>query len=125
MKKTWWPWTDQLMVLFSTTRGGYIVPYGTEGSTTSWHVHRAKADGSPDVAMTGADADVACQLECDFFAAAPAMARLLCSLEWSVDGACPSCERERCFGHKPDSALDLVLTKAGITNERSLELSDD
>jgi hypothetical protein len=55
-------------------------------------------------------------------AQAPAMARLLLELEWSgragpagdVDGACPSCERERPEPHAPDCELATVLRAAGV-----------
>jgi len=58
-------------------------------------------------------------------AAAPAMARLLCRLEWVLDDCsegcgcsdeCRACGHDR-GGHAPDCELDRVLSEAGISPE--------
>lgn len=63
-------------------------------------------------------------------AAAPAMARLLCRLEWSAcyrcgpddteheeDSACPECTQHADLGHMPGCPLDAALLAAGISPE--------
>lgn len=50
-------------------------------------------------------------------AAAPALARALCRVEWP-GGYCGECESERFYGgHAPDCPLDAALTAAGLTAE--------
>ena len=63
-------------------------------------------------------------------AAAPAMARLLCRLEWSAcypcgpddsehdqDRACPECGAHAALDHLPGCLLDAALSAAGISPE--------
>ena len=53
----------------------------------------------------------------DLAAAAPALARALCRVEWP-GGYCGECESERFYGgHAPDCPLDAALTAAGLTAE--------
>ena len=54
-------------------------------------------------------------------AAAPALARALCRVEWNVwgdcDVLCPCCCAPRLRGHAADCPLDAALTAAGLSAE--------
>ena len=54
-------------------------------------------------------------------AAAPALARALCRVEWNVwgdcDVLCPCCCAPRLRGHAADCPLDAALTAAGLGAE--------
>ena len=52
----------------------------------------------------------------DLAAAAPALARALCRLEWAT-GFCEACYRKGYYCHRPGCSIDAALTAAGLSAE--------
>ena len=80
--------------------------------------------------VVSADGIVGGEAWAKLLAAAPAMARLLCRLEWSAcypcgpddsehdqDRACPECGAHAALDHLPGCLLDAALSAAGISPE--------